>query len=151
MSMIDVPQMSPLIVFGLPDTDGHTDGHGRTQTHTDFFDTPLELLADLERPLASTEEAVENAIAVYKAAKGFGEAYDRVQAAAKALLNEVMAETGQLSWKTPAGSANVTAAGTSVRYDSKAIETLCLADPALGERLAPFRTVVATGGVLVVR
>ena len=115
------------------------------------FDTPLDLLADLERPLASTEEAVENAIAIYKSAKGFIESYERVGAAAKALLNEIIAETEQFDWKTPAGSASVTKAGASVRYDSKAIETLCLADPALADRLSPFRTLVPTGGTLVIR
>lgn len=98
-----------------------------------------ELRQALDMPVATTEQAVENAIAVYLAAGGQMDAYKEVQAAAKERLGEIMAETGQTKFATQAGRVAVTAPSVSVSYDRKALDALCASDPALAAKLAPHR------------
>lgn len=93
--------------------------------------TPQEIGARVERLRAQgtgdVHGAVTELIALYReAGSGIG-AYEDAKAAIKDILNEVIVETGQESWVTPAGKAGLTSPGSSVSYDTKRAERL-LAD-----------------------
>lgn len=88
-----------------------------------------ELRQALDMPVATTEQAVENAIAVYLAAGG-------------------QAETGQTKFATQAGRVAVTAPSVSVSYDRKALDALCASDPALAAKLAPHRKEIERPGTM---
>jgi len=108
--------------------------------------TPFEgwrgdhLLSQLKITAASTEEAVEDAIQIYRIAKSVAEEAKAVQDAAKAKLAEIIEETGQTTWATEAGKAIVTAPGMSVSWDTKGIDALMAEDGLMRAKLAPFRT-----------
>jgi len=113
--------------------------------------TPQEMIARLNAEHASTEEAAAVAVDVYKAAKTAAAAYDAPQAQAKALISEIMAETGDLSITTPAGKAMVTAPGQRVSYDWKALDALCASSPDLARILSPHRKETQVAGSLTIR
>lgn len=98
-----------------------------------------ELRQALDMPVATTEAAVENAIAVYLAAAGAMDDFKAIQAAAKERLGEIMAETGQTRYATQAGKVAITAPSVSVSYDRKALDALCASDDDLARKLQPHR------------
>lgn len=110
--------------------------------------TPQELLARLHAPHHSAESAAETAIAVYHAVKSQQEEYDHVAAAAKALLQEIMLETGQTTIPTGAGVAKVTAPAVIVTYDAKALDALTSSSPELERVLLPHRKASERAGTL---
>jgi len=73
---------------------------------------------------ASTEDALESAIAIYQGAAGAITALQAVQADAKLLLGEIMIETGETNVSTKAGRCYVTSASRVVTYDAKGIDAL---------------------------
>lgn len=99
----------------------------------------------------STEAAIESAIAVHQAAAAEIEAMQAIQADAKALLTEIMVETGETSITTKAGKAYVTAPSKIVTYDAKGIDALAANDDDLAAVLEPYRRVTERAGVLTIR
>ena len=98
----------------------------------------------------STEAAVENAIAIYKAASAEQDAYDAVKAEAKRILAEIIAETGQMKHVTKAGTAQVTAPGVTISYNTKALDALLASDDNRARILAPPRSVKERAGTLTI-
>ena len=116
--------------------------------------TPDDLRAwlDLARTASpSTESAVETAVAVYQSAAAGIDALRTVQTEAKALVTEIMTETGTTSYTTPAGKCYVTAPSVVTTYDAKALDALAANDDELAALLAPFRRVTERAGTLTVR
>ena len=100
---------------------------------------------------ASTEDALESAIAIYQGAAGAITALQAVQADAKLLLGEIMVETGETNVTTKAGKAYVTSASRVVTYDAKGIDALAANDDELAAILEPFRRVTERAGTLTIR
>lgn len=92
--------------------------------------------------------AVESAIAIYQQASSAADEYAAVKDAARQMIADVMAETGQTAYTTKAGKASMTAPGVSVSYDAKAIDILLRDDPDLAMRLTPYRKEVERAGSL---
>ncbi len=109
----------------------------------------------LDRSDLTTEQAVDNAVAVYKAAKQYSEQvaepYRAVMDEAKAMLTDIIVETGQMTWKSAAGQAFVPAAGMTVSYDAKALDALCASSPELKAILWPHRFEKERAGSLTIR
>jgi len=104
-----------------------------------------------QRGELNTETAVETAVALYQSAAAAIDAYKGAQADIKALLTEIMTETGQTSYTTPAGKCYVTAPSTVTTYDSKGLDALAANDDELAALLEPFRRVTERAGTLTVR
>ncbi len=100
---------------------------------------------------ASTEDALESAIAIYQAAASHIDAAQTIQADAKQLVTEIMVETGETNITTKAGKAYVTAPSKIVSYDAKGIDKLAANDDDLAAVLEPFRRVTERAGVLTIR
>ena len=100
---------------------------------------------------ASTEDALESAIAIYQGAAGAITALQAVQTDAKLLLTEIMIETGETTAVTKAGRCYVTSASRVVTYDAKGIDQLAALDDELAAILEPFRRVTERAGTLTVR
>ena len=94
------------------------------------------------------EQAVTSAIAVYLAASGMVDAYAAVKDSAKRLIGDVMTETGQTTYTTPAGKVAMTSPSTSVNYDSKALDALCASSAELAHMLQPHRKVSEKAGTM---
>lgn len=113
-----------------------------------------ELTTWLERVRSqspTTEAAIESAVAIHLRAASDISALQAIQAEAKSLLAEIMAETGRTDIVTRAGKAYVSAPATIVSYDSKALDRASLLDPALADALRPFRRVAERAGSLTIR
>lgn len=99
--------------------------------------------------------AATDAVAVYLTAKSEGaaaaEPWDHAAAEAKALLNDIIAETGQTAYKTPVGDAYIPAPSTRVSYDAKALDALCASSPELARVLGPHRRETGVAGSLTIR
>ena len=107
-----------------------------TATHP----TTAELAAALAAAkTGAPETSAESAIAVYQAAQSVIDAYTAVKDQARQLLADIMIETGQTSYNTPAGKASVTAPAISVTYDAKAIDIVCRTNQQIADLLAPYR------------
>lgn len=108
-----------------------------------------------DEPVASTEEAMQQAVRIYKDAKAAGAdalvPYEMVMSAAKERINEIIAETGCLSWKTVHGLAYIPAPGVTVSYDAKALDALCASSPEIAALLRPHRTEKERPGSLTIR
>jgi hypothetical protein len=79
---------------------------------------------------------------------------DKVRAAqseAKAVIAEIIDETGIGAWDTPAGSVYTPADGTCVKYDADALDTLAAVNSELAALITPFRIVTERPGRLTVR
>lgn len=116
--------------------------------------THAELTTWLERTrqhAASTEDAVESAIAIYQAAAANIDAMRAVQAEAKAIIGEIMAETGRCRYATLAGTCYVSAASYATSYDAKALDALAATDERIAALLAPARRITERAGTLTVR
>lgn len=107
------------------------------------------------KPDQTTEQAADNAIAVYKEAKGQADACAKlwldVADEAKNQLAQIIEETGVMSWKTASGSAYVPAAGVTVSYDAKALDALCASSTELASILRPHRIEKERAGSLTIR
>lgn len=108
-----------------------------------------ELQAALDAAQQGTpEDSVESAVTVYQVAAGMVDAYNQVKDAAKALIGEVMAETGVTSYTTRAGKVQMTAPSVSVSYDAKALDALRLSNPHYAALLEPFRKETQCAGAM---
>lgn len=102
--------------------------------------TPGQFIARLEEGASSTEVAAEDAVALYIAAKGEIDAWQKVCDAARDRLTEIISETGETKFATRAGSVNVTSPGVSISYDVKALDALVASSPSLAQMLLPHRS-----------
>lgn len=113
----------------------------------------LRLLEDGQTKNAET--AVADAIGIYKTAasyqKATAEIWGDIQQRAKQIIVDVAMETGQTDWRTGTGSCYLPRPGVFVRYDAKALDTLCQSDPELAAKLAPFRSEAERPGSLTIR
>ena len=110
-----------------------------------------QLLDQLENQATDTETAVSNAITLYKLAASQITAINAIQSRAKAVLTDIMSETGRLDWQTDAGRAYLPRPGITIRYDTKRIEALCAIDPGIAAKLAPCRIESERPGSLTIR
>jgi hypothetical protein len=106
------------------------------------------LIEKLHKPMASTEDAIANAIAVYRDADARRKALADVQAQAKALIEEIIIETGQDKWETPAGKCQITKPGVTVRWNAKHLDALMASSDDLARILAPHRSETERPGTL---
>ena len=118
---------------------------------TDIITEMRTWLLRAREDAASTEDALESAIAIYQGAAGAITALQAVQADAKLLLGEIMVETGETNVTTKAGKAYVTSASRVVTYDAKGIDALAANDDELAAVLEPFRRVTERAGTLTIR
>ena len=113
-----------------------------------------ELTTWLERVRSqspTTEAAIESAVAIHLRAASDISALQAIQAEAKSLLAEIMAETGRSEVVTRAGKAYVSAPAQVVTYDAKALDKASLLDPDLAAALRPYRKVTERAGSLTIR
>ena len=81
-----------------------------------------ELTHALELAQAGTpEQSVESAIMIYLAAQAEIERFTELQKKAKALIADVMTETGKTKYSTKCGTVAISSSGQSVSYDAKAL------------------------------
>lgn len=117
--------------------------------------TPSDLRRWLERDNATTEQATDAAIAVYKQAKAESKTaaapWDALADEAKAMLTDIIIETGITSFKTASGTAYVPAPGVTISYDAKALDALCASDDNIKRLLWPHRSEKERPGSLTVR
>ena len=120
---------------------------------------PMTTVQDLRRWLemdnASTEQATDAAIAVYKQAKAEAKTaaapWDALATEAKSILTDIIAETGVTSFETASGMAYIPAPGKVITYDTDALDALCKSDDNLRRILWPHREVKERPGHLTVR
>lgn len=91
-------------------------------------------------------QVAEDAIRVYHAAAAHIAELERYQKEAKAVLGEIMEETGFTTIETPAGKATIAAPSSSISYDAKALDILMRDDADLAMRLAQYRKVTERAG-----
>jgi len=118
--------------------------------------TPDQLRARLANALDmapdnAAHEAISVALDAKAAAEDAAKPYADVNAEARRVLDGIMAETGQTTYKTPSGDAYVPAPSTRVTYDAKALDALCASSPDLARVLAPHRKETSVPGSLVIR
>lgn len=70
---------------------------------------------------------------------------------AKEIIADVMQETKTDRIEAPAGVAYVPKPGTTISYNTQALDLLCNSEPELAAKLAPFRQVKARPGALTIR
>lgn len=108
-----------------------------------------ELTAALDAAKIGTpEKSIESAIMIYQAAQAIIDAYAAIKDGAKALITDVMTETGCLHYGTPAGKVSVTAPSVSVSYDAKSLDIICRTNAQIAELLAPYRKETQRAGAL---
>lgn len=108
-----------------------------------------ELTAALDAAKTGTpEKSIESAIMVYQAAQAVIDAYAAIKEGAKALITDVMSETGCLQYGTPAGRVSVTAPSVTVTYDAKALDVVCRTNPQIAELLMLYRKETQRAGTL---
>lgn len=108
-----------------------------------------ELQAALEAAqTGKPEDSVESAVTVYQVAAGMVDAYNQVKDQAKALIGQVMEETGVTSYATRAGKVAVTAPTVTISYDARALDALALSDARLAAILGPHRKETQRAGTM---
>ncbi len=94
------------------------------------------------------ETSVESAVTVYQVAAGMVDAYSAIKDQAKALIGDVMAETGVTTYTTRAGKVAMTAPSVVVSYDARALDVLCQADADLALKLFVHRKEAQRAGAM---
>lgn len=125
-------------------------------TSATTFVTPASLrlrLASAQNlaPDDAATEAIAVALDAKAAAEDAAKPYADVNAEARRVLDGIMAETGQTTYKTPAGEAYVPAPSTRITYDARALDALCASSPELARVLAPHRKETSVPGSLTIR
>lgn len=100
---------------------------------------------------ANTEDALSDAITVYRTIAADVKELEAQQARAKQIVAEIMQETGQTKAITPAGTAQFTAPSTRVSWDSKALDALCASSADLARLLTPHRAEKQVAGTLTIK
>ncbi len=112
--------------------------------------TTIEELQDaLDAALTGTpDKSVESAITVYQVAAGMVDAYSAIKDQAKALIGDVMVETGVTTYTTRAGKVAMTVPSVVVSYDARALDILCQADADLALKLFAHRKEAQRAGAM---
>lgn len=110
-----------------------------------------KILAAIAAGNTNTELALDNAIAVYRHMGAEIETIEALRTRAKAVVTEIMQETGQLKAVMPSGTALFTEAGVRTTWDNKALNALCASNDELERILSPHRKVALTASTLVIR
>jgi len=113
-----------------------------------------DLTLELDRLNAwegSAEDAAAHAIGIYRAAGDEAGRFKAIQDRAKAAIGELIAETGNERWNTPAGVAVLTSPSVRVIWDAKALDALCASDDDLARVLAPHRRETMVAGSVTVK
>ena len=120
-----------------------------------MVNTPSDLRNWLERDLASTDQVTDAAISAYKEAKAQAKAaaapWEEVANDAKALLADIITETGVTSFKTASGMAYLPTPGVTISYDAVSLDALCASDDNVKRLLWPHRSEKERPGSLTIR
>lgn len=108
-------------------------------------------LADLAEWTGSPADAAHLAIDIYHRAAAHIDELKSVQTAAKAIICDLIAETGHERWSTPAGTAVLSSPSVRVSYSAKPLDVLCAANPDLAELIRPYRSETMVPGTVVVK
>lgn len=100
---------------------------------------------------STPNQATETAIMVFLVAKAEQDKLKEIQDRAKLIISDVMAETGEDKIKTQAGTALVSSASKSVRYDVKALDALSASNDEIRRILEPHRKETMRMGSLSIR
>ena len=111
----------------------------------------LQKQLDMVEADSTPEQATETAIMVYLAAKAEQEKLKEIQDRAKLIISDVMAESGTDKLKSQAGTASVSSASKSVRYDAKALDALLVSSEDFRRILEPHRKETMRIGSLSIR
>lgn len=119
-------------------------------------DGTVTIFEELKAKLAAAgtgtpEQSVAAAIAVYKQAGDLQSMAETYRKQAKAMISDVMAETGSTDYKTAEGRAYVTSPSQRVSYDAKALDVLCTASPDIADLLWPHRKESEVAGTLTIK
>ena len=99
----------------------------------------------------NTEDALTDAITVYRSLGAQIKEFEALQTRAKQIVVEIMQETGQVKAITAAGTAQFTADSLRVSYDTKALDALCASSADLCGILLPHRKETAVKGNLTIK
>ena len=111
-------------------------------------------LERVESGKLGTEEAMADLVAIYKEAAGAIKSlpFADIQKQAKAMVQDIIVETGKMNWQTEFGSAYIPAPGKpTVKYNAAALDALCESMPELKELLWPHREETSRPGSLTIR
>jgi hypothetical protein len=112
----------------------------------------LTILDNIEKgAYQRTEDALADAITVYRSIAADLKEWEAVQARAKRLVTEIMQETGQTKAVTTSGTAQFTADSVRTSYDTKALDALSASDEVLARILAPHRKETTAKGSLTIK
>ena len=111
----------------------------------------IELHAKLSQVVASTEEAVANALSVYNQASAEIDTLKSLQDEAKRLVEEVIAETGRDKWETDFARCYIPKPSLTVSYDRKALDALAASDDNVKRLIWPHRRESERAGTLTIR
>jgi len=100
---------------------------------------------------ANTEDALTDAITVYRGIAADIKELEATKDRAKQIVTEIMQETGQVKAITPAGTAQFTNNSIRVSWDAKALDALCASDDGLARLLTPHRKETAVLGSLTIK
>jgi len=109
------------------------------------------MLIHLNKPQVSTEDAIANAMAVYRDCSVIIAGYKEAQKQAKLLIKKIIIETGQDKWETDTARCYITKPWVSVRYNTKSLDALIASDDNLSRLLSPHRKVSERAGTLTIR
>lgn len=99
----------------------------------------------------NVENALTDAIAVYRGLALDSKELEALQGRAKQIITEIMQETGQVKAVTTSGTAQFTAASIRIAYDWKALDALCASDETLAHILKPHRSEKQVAGALLIK
>jgi hypothetical protein len=99
----------------------------------------------------NTEQALENAIFMYRDLAKRIKALQEAQAAQKQTITDIFVELGVDKATTPAGKALITAPFVTVSYDWRALDVLCASDDRLARMLRPHRKETERAGTLTIK
>lgn len=99
----------------------------------------------------TTEQALENAIFMYRDLAERIKALQEAQAAQKQTISDIFMELNIDKATTNAGKALITAPSVSVSYDWRALDVLCASDDRLARMLKPHRKETERAGTLTIK
>lgn len=124
---------------------------GQTPQPTDTLTAYEQLKALENNPPAEPHQAAEQAIALYKQLAQSIKEIEALQKRVKQVLTDLITETNQTTWATPAGKAYLPAPSIVVRYDTKELDQLLANRPELRQFIEPFRKEEERPGSLTIR
>lgn len=124
---------------------------GQTPQPADTLTAYGQVKALENNPPAEPDQAAEQAIALYRQLAQSVKELEALQKRVKQFLVDLITETGQTSWTTPAGKAYLPAPSIVIRYDTKALDQLLANHPEFHPILSPHRTEEERPGSLTIR